>query len=222
MILGTVTFVLDPGILPKSRLKKYDKINGQSDFFIKSNFFFINNNHDYNLKYCHSCKIWRPKKSNHCWSCNCCVERFDHHCPWIQNCIGLRNYRNYLIFVVSFSLFLFLNNSPFFWNFYEQKMAILCSKSNIHKRYTKSAAFLNIFINLSGFIFTGILICCHFYFYIIGMTTFEFIKNSRKKINFIKILKITIKHIHDRNKQSLVMNNFFDRKKFFFSIKKMS
>jgi len=222
VLLGTFTFFLDPGIIPKSRLKKYNEIKRYSDFFIKSKFFFINNIHDYNIKYCHFCKIWRTKKCSHCWSCNCCVERFDHHCPWIKNCIGLRNYKIYLIFVFSVSFSLFINNFSFFWNFYEQKMAFLCSKSNTHKIYTKSAAFFNIFINLSGFIFTGILICCHFYFYIIGMTTFEFIKNPKKKISFVKILKITIKNIHDRNKQSLITNNFIDQKKFFFSIKKIS
>lgn len=51
-------------------------------------------------KFCDSCKIWRPLRTHHCRDCDGCVETHDHHCGWLNNCVGRRNYLYFFSFIV--------------------------------------------------------------------------------------------------------------------------
>ncbi|KAJ1958205.1 Eukaryotic peptide chain release factor GTP-binding subunit [Linderina pennispora] len=53
------------------------------------------------LKYCETCRIFRPPRASHCKYCDNCVENEDHHCIWLNNCVGRRNYRYFYTFVGS-------------------------------------------------------------------------------------------------------------------------
>ena len=52
-----------------------------------------------NDTFCTKCETSRPARSHHCRICNLCVLEYDHHCPWINSCIGHDNYRNFILLV---------------------------------------------------------------------------------------------------------------------------
>ena len=56
---------------------------------------------------CTVCSTHVKERTKHCGQCNRCVDRFDHHCKWLNNCIGSENYG----FFIKMILFILLITS---------------------------------------------------------------------------------------------------------------
>ncbi|KAK7879013.1 hypothetical protein WMY93_030766 [Mugilogobius chulae] len=54
--------------------------------------------------WCSVCKVVRPPRAGHCRICGVCVLRLDHHCVWINSCVGQANHLSFLLTLISFLL----------------------------------------------------------------------------------------------------------------------
>lgn len=60
------------------------------------------------FRFCSKCKSWKPDRSHHCSSCDKCILRMDHHCPWFGICIGFKNHRFFVQFLIWSEIYLII------------------------------------------------------------------------------------------------------------------
>lgn len=173
-------FLTEPGIVPR----KYPslKIRDYNDKIIyskvtKKPLIRIQRN-------CAICSIRRPKKCQHCFFCDNCIEEFDHHCQYVSNCIGKRNKKYYLFFI--FLSFIFLIQI-YTISFFQFCFSFKIYKENMIEIYNKislSIILLGIIIILSiankfySFDFSGYLIYCSYITNFIFIISFYFNKSN--------------------------------------------
>ncbi|KAL3147976.1 hypothetical protein ABBQ38_014271 [Trebouxia sp. C0009 RCD-2024] len=50
-------------------------------------------------RFCKKCQAWKPPRTHHDSMSGTCVLKMDHYCIWVLNCVGLLNYKAFLLFL---------------------------------------------------------------------------------------------------------------------------
>nr|XP_027324660.2 LOW QUALITY PROTEIN: palmitoyltransferase ZDHHC4 [Anas platyrhynchos] len=82
----------DPGIITKSNHASLMKIYAYDGALFQKG------------SPCPTCDMEKPARSKHCRFCNVCVHRFDHHCVWVNNCIGAFNARYFFFYLFTLTV----------------------------------------------------------------------------------------------------------------------
>lgn len=71
--------------------------------FITKRSFTLKKNGSFRI--CEICQAWKPDRCHHCSSCNECILKMDHHCPWFAECVGYRNQKYFIQFLIYSSFY---------------------------------------------------------------------------------------------------------------------
>ncbi|XAR48262.1 Protein S-acyltransferase [Bertholletia excelsa] len=185
-VLLIITSGTDPGIIPRNSCPPDtdDDVSSMSTEWAGSQNGVYNlppikevmiNGMIVRVKYCQTCMLYRPPRCSHCSICNNCVEHFDHHCPWVGQCIGKRNYRFFLMFVSSTTV-LCLYVFALCWLHVRDLM--VSYHYNLWKAFMKSpvSGILIMYTFITSW-FLGGLTAFHLYLMATNQTTYENFRN---------------------------------------------
>lgn len=171
----------DPGAVPRnihipSSLKKMvpedDSLEYEATYAPNEYFNVVSLPHHQSLagvrvRYCSTCHIWRPPRCSHCSVCNTCVLFHDHHCVYLNNCVGQRNYKYFLWFLLTAVA--------------GCTLVLYTSLHHMLSTSYKSTPMSIVLVILSGssVVYPLLLLCFHIYLSLINITTREFLNYVR-------------------------------------------
>ncbi|MEQ2158902.1 Palmitoyltransferase ZDHHC12-B [Goodea atripinnis] len=116
-------------------------------------------------------------RSKHCQTCQHCVRRYDHHCPWIENCVGERNHRWFVLYL-AVQLLVLLWGLHITWTgfSYAPSWSLWLRSNSVLLTVCVLLALLALIVLL--------LLGSHLYLISMNITTWEFM--SRHRISYLK------------------------------------
>lgn len=155
----------DPGFLNESKYPNFElqplhfksTIDVVPDAFNNSRMIYFTESDGstttYVQKYCTTCNIFRPHLAAHCNDCGKCVLDKDHHCLWLDNCIGRNNVKMFFSFIITL-LILDLYNAFTFSNLIkkEKRMCLLVPILALFLVFIILGMFLIVFVSYNIFL----------------------------------------------------------------------
>lgn len=126
-------------------------------------------------RFCKKCQVPKPDRTHHCSTCKRCVLKMDHHCPWLSTCLGLHNYKAFVLFLLYTSLFCwvcFVSTSYWVW------VEVFESRQYLQEFAPVQVIILAVLSGIIGLVITGFT-SWHIYLCVRGQTTIECLEKTR-------------------------------------------
>lgn len=126
-------------------------------------------------RFCKKCQVPKPDRTHHCSTCKRCVLKMDHHCPWLSTCLGLHNYKAFVLFLIYTSLFCwvcFVSTASWIW------VELFRSEQYLHEFAPVQVIILTALSGIIGLVITGFT-AWHIYLCVRGQTTIECLEKTR-------------------------------------------
>uniref|UniRef100_H3AQ09 Palmitoyltransferase n=2 Tax=Latimeria chalumnae TaxID=7897 RepID=H3AQ09_LATCH len=106
------------------------------------------------IRYCDRCQLVKPDRCHHCSVCDKCILKMDHHCPWVNNCVGFSNYKFFLLFLaysLLYCLFITATDLQYFIKFWTNGLPDTQAKFHIMFLFFAAAMFSVSLSSLFGY-----------------------------------------------------------------------
>ncbi|XP_018420452.1 PREDICTED: probable palmitoyltransferase ZDHHC20 isoform X2 [Nanorana parkeri] len=106
------------------------------------------------IRYCERCQLIKPDRCHHCSTCDVCVLKMDHHCPWVNNCVGFSNYKFFLLFLMYsllYCLFISATVLQYFIRFWTNELPDTRAKFHVLFLFFVSAMFFISILSLFSY-----------------------------------------------------------------------
>jgi palmitoyltransferase ZDHHC9/14/18 len=137
---------------------------------------YIDNPQYVATKYCTTCRLWRPPRASHCRICDSCIEYCDHHCIWLNNCVGRRNYRYFFTFIFTACLMGWYLTGQCIWYIILVSQRGGLSVSQALNGVGPAVSLALACYGLLGSFYPFTLVSYHFYLNFSGQNTHEYVR----------------------------------------------
>lgn len=136
------------------------------------------------VRTCRHCNISMSPQTKHCNICKKCVDNFDHHCLYLNTCVGSRNYRHFFVLITCCTLLMGIH--LFIIAYQASSYDTAEYAKQISDRGISGGSYLALLlitgcVPLIGFLLILSLLLFHIYITVLGTTTFRWILDRRRQ-----------------------------------------